>query len=49
MVEQTHLNLLQLGPMDNGAWHNVKLWVFNPMSTTDGKKMLFIFIRNKKI
>ena len=29
--------------MDNGAWHNVELWVFDPMSTTDGKHQ-YVFL-----
>jgi len=34
--------------MDNGAWHNVKLWVFNPMSTTDGKKCYSFLSETKR-
>ena len=34
--------------MDNGAWHNVKLWVFNPMSTTDGKKCYSFLSESKR-
>ena len=33
--------------MDNGAWHNVELWVFDPMSTTDGKHQ-YVFLSESK-
>ena len=33
---------------DNGAWHNVKLWVFNPMSTTYGKKCYSFLSETKR-
>ena len=33
--------------MDNGAWHNVELWVFDPMSTTDGKHQ-YVFLAESK-
>ena len=33
--------------MDNGAWHNVELYVYDPMSTTDGKHQ-YVFLSESK-
>ena len=34
--------------MDNGAWHNVELWVYDPMSTTDGKHQYLFLAESKR-
>ena len=34
--------------MDNGAWHNVELWVYDPMSTTDGKHQYLFHAETKR-
>ena len=34
--------------MDNGAWHNVELWVYDPMSTTDGKHQYSFLSESKR-
>lgn len=34
--------------MDNGAWHNVELWVYDPMSTTDGKHQYLFSAESKR-
>ena len=33
--------------MDNGAWHNVEMYVYDPMSTTDGKHQ-YLFLSESK-
>ena len=33
--------------MDNGAWHNVEMYVYDPMSTTDGKHQ-YVFLSESK-
>ena len=34
--------------MDNGAWHNVELYVYDPMSTTDGKHQYLFHAETKR-
>jgi hypothetical protein len=34
--------------MDNGAWHNVELFVYDPMSTTDGKHQYSFLSESKR-
>jgi len=34
--------------MDNGAWHNVELYVYDPMSTTDGKHQYLFTAMTKR-
>jgi hypothetical protein len=34
--------------MDNGAWHNVEMFVYDPMSTTDGKHQYSFLSESKR-
>jgi len=34
--------------MDNGAWHNVEIFVYDPMSTTDGKHQYSFLAETKR-